>query len=150
MITLKNAAAISAENIAELRPETRAKVQRWYDQCFDAGILVYVYEGHRTCERQNLLFAQGRTRKGIKVTNARGGQSMHQYGLAVDFVPLKMHPKASGMYEADWDNEKMYERAHEIANNCGLRRLSWETPHLEDASIANWKEARNRFGDPCK
>jgi peptidoglycan LD-endopeptidase CwlK len=52
------------------------------------GIFLCVYAPClRTLAQQNLDFAEGRTLPGKIVTNARGGQSMHNYGLAVDVVP---------------------------------------------------------------
>ncbi|MGG4188043.1 M15 family metallopeptidase [Paenibacillus peoriae] len=37
---------------------------------------------------QNELYAQGRTKPGPKVTNAKGGTSYHNFGVAVDFALL--------------------------------------------------------------
>jgi len=50
------------------------------------------YSGLRTFAEQNELYAQGRTKgkKGKIVTKARGGQSMHNYGLAVDMAPFNL------------------------------------------------------------
>jgi hypothetical protein len=149
MITWTAALAISRRKIAELRPDTQAKVRAWFNECLGAGLLPYVYEGQRSCERQNELYAQGRTKKGKIVTNAKAGQSMHQYGLAIDFVCLTPNAKAAGFFDAAWSNKKLYDRAHAIAAKNGLRRLSWETPHLEDASFKNWQAARAAFGNPC-
>jgi len=42
----------------------------------------------RTHAEQDKLYAQGRTVKGSIVTNARGGQSYHNYGLAIDICLL--------------------------------------------------------------
>ena len=51
------------------------------------GTFLCVYSGLRTAQQQNGLYAQGRTAAGHVVTNARAGQSMHNYGFAVDVVP---------------------------------------------------------------
>jgi hypothetical protein len=45
-------------------------------------------QGVRTFAEQDALYAQGRTRKGLRVTNAKGGQSYHNYGLAADCALL--------------------------------------------------------------
>jgi D-alanyl-D-alanine carboxypeptidase len=42
----------------------------------------------RDIEYQNYLYAQGRTRPGRIVTNARGGKSHHHFGVAVDILLL--------------------------------------------------------------
>lgn len=53
------------------------------------GMPMRITEGYRSIARQNELYAQGRTTKGNIVTKAKGGESMHNYGVAVDFVFLK-------------------------------------------------------------
>ncbi|WP_343063315.1 M15 family metallopeptidase [Halobacillus locisalis] len=50
------------------------------------GIDVVITEGHRTEERQNELYARGRSTDGQVVTNAQAGESYHNYGLAIDFA----------------------------------------------------------------
>lgn len=42
----------------------------------------------RTEAEQTALYAQGRTVPGKIVTNAKAGQSAHNHGLALDFVPM--------------------------------------------------------------
>jgi D-alanyl-D-alanine dipeptidase len=51
------------------------------------GTFLCVYQGFRTVAQQDDLYAQGRTKPGHIVTNARGGYSNHNYGMAVDVVP---------------------------------------------------------------
>jgi peptidoglycan L-alanyl-D-glutamate endopeptidase CwlK len=52
------------------------------------GMQALITDGLRTVAEQDALFAQGRTKPGPRVTNARGGQSNHNYGLAVDMYPV--------------------------------------------------------------
>ncbi len=47
-----------------------------------------VYSGLRTYAEQAKLYEQGRVTVGKIVTKAQPGQSMHNYGLAVDLAPL--------------------------------------------------------------
>lgn len=49
------------------------------------GYAIKPCQGLRTFAEQNALYAQGRTRKGPIVTNARAGYSAHNFGCAVDF-----------------------------------------------------------------
>jgi peptidoglycan L-alanyl-D-glutamate endopeptidase CwlK len=48
------------------------------------GVEYKLISGNRTYAEQNALYAKGRTAPGNRVTNARGGQSNHNFGIAVD------------------------------------------------------------------
>lgn len=63
----------------------------------------------RTFAEQDALFAQGRTKPGPVVTKARGGQSYHNFGLAIDIV-LLLDKDGNGTYEtASWDTRGDYD-----------------------------------------
>ncbi len=65
-------------------------VQRQADKVLsEMSLLGYemrITQGFRSIEEQNKLYAQGRTTPGKIVTNAKGGESYHNWGCAVDFV----------------------------------------------------------------
>ena len=61
----------------------------------------------RTIEEQDALYKQGRTKPGKKVTNAKGGQSYHNYGMAFD-ICLVVDGKT-----ASWDMEEDFDKDHE-------------------------------------
>lgn len=52
----------------------------------DLGYQVTVFQGYRSFEEQDALYAQGRTKPGAIVTNAKGGDSFHNWGVAADVV----------------------------------------------------------------
>lgn len=56
----------------------------------------------RTFKEQDDLYAKGRTTKGPKVTNAKGGDSYHNYGFAVDIVELLDKDKNGTFEAASW------------------------------------------------
>lgn len=66
--------------LADVRPLARALVQK----AAQSGIQIKVISGLRSYAEQNALYAQGRTQAGRKVTNARGGYSNHNFGIAFD------------------------------------------------------------------
>lgn len=79
----------STENrLKKVHPELAKRVQMVIENLAKAGMQIEVVQGLRTFAEQDALFAQGRTKPGKVVTNARGGQSNHNYGLAVDVVPF--------------------------------------------------------------
>lgn len=69
-----------------LQPLVERKAKVVIDEMALLGFPVRLVEGYRSIERQNELYAQGRTKPGQVVTNAKGGESFHNYGVAVDFV----------------------------------------------------------------
>lgn len=59
----------------------------------------------RTFAEQDGLYAQGRTKPGRIVTNARGGYSYHNYGLAIDIVLIKDGKEAIWDTKGDYDGD---------------------------------------------
>ena len=70
----------------KLHPWLNYKLGLLLKKCNKKGIYLIITEGFRTVKYQDKLYAQGRTTKGIIVTNAKGKdyQSQHQWGIAFD------------------------------------------------------------------
>ena len=74
----------------------RTKLHPWLDQkltvllkkCEKQGIYLIITEGFRSKEYQDSLYAQGRTKPGKIVTNAKGStwSSQHMWGIAFDIA----------------------------------------------------------------
>lgn len=83
---------ITIDRIALLHPAVREEAKAIYDGICQAltgrAICRFAYT-IRTFAEQEALYAQGRTKPGKVVTNAKAGMSYHNYGLAVDIVLLK-------------------------------------------------------------
>lgn len=80
----------SAKNIATLNEKVRPYFERIVIEgtriAREMGVGLYVMTGGtRTYAEQDALYAQGRTAGGKRVTNARGGYSNHNFGIAGDF-----------------------------------------------------------------
>jgi peptidoglycan L-alanyl-D-glutamate endopeptidase CwlK len=78
-----------------------------------------VTQGLRTFAEQDALYAVGRTKAPIGkqyiVTNARGGQSWHNFGLAFDIVVL------DSVGKFDWDaSHPGWRKAAELGKSVGL------------------------------
>ncbi|MGX9805962.1 M15 family metallopeptidase [Exiguobacterium acetylicum] len=71
-------------NASGLSPEVAKRTREVIREMHTQGIYVGVAQGYRSIAEQNRLYAQGRTTEGPIVTNARGGQSNHNRGIAVD------------------------------------------------------------------
>ncbi|WP_238649775.1 M15 family metallopeptidase [Paenibacillus piscarius] len=87
-LTLEQVKAKSATRLTGLHPAVKAATEALIVRSYACGVPILITQGLRTIAEQNALYAQGRTRPGAIVTNARGGESYHNYGLAVDFALL--------------------------------------------------------------
>jgi len=81
--------------------------------CKAQGIDVIITSTLRDNESQDALYAQGRTTKGAIVTNARGGQSFHNYGVAFDFCPI-----VNG--KCQWNDAELFKKGGGIAESVWL------------------------------
>lgn len=74
----------SEKNIATLLPEVQPMARALVQKAAANGIQIKVLSGLRSYAEQDALYAQGRTASGNVVTNARGGYSNHNFGIAFD------------------------------------------------------------------
>lgn len=100
---------ITIDRINLMHPKVREEVLDMYlyanNKLLGKGVRLRFSHTLRTIEEQNELYAQGRTKKGSIVTNAKGGQSYHNFGLAFDIV-LLYDKDGNGTFEfASWDNK---------------------------------------------
>jgi len=118
--------AHSESKLAEVNPELARRVRQLAEML---SFPLYVTQGLRTWNQQDALYAQGRTEPGKIVTQAKGGYSMHNFGLAVDVAPVT--PKG-----LDWDGkDPNWQEILAKAPSCGLAEgATWRTfpdePHL--------------------
>jgi peptidoglycan LD-endopeptidase CwlK len=76
--------ARSEGNIATLLDEVQPIARALVQKAAAAGINIKVISGSRSYAEQDALYAKGRTAPGPKVTNAPGGYSNHNFGIAFD------------------------------------------------------------------
>lgn len=130
---------ITSRKIEDLHPIMQEKAKAFLDKCRAEGIDVLITCTYRDDEAQNALYARGRTiltengQKVGKVTNARGGQSMHNYRLAFDCVPLRDGKPVWGTTGA---NLLLWMRVGNIGEGVGLEWAGrWKTfreyPHFQ-------------------
>ncbi len=75
---------INSRDIKDLNPVLQRGAKEFLKRCEAKGLDVLITQTLRDIEYQDYLYAQGRTTGGSIVTNAKGGQSYHNYGLAFD------------------------------------------------------------------
>ena len=122
---------ITLNRIKLLHPNYREQIKKWYleiNKQLPKGVRLRFTHTYRSIEEQNKLFNQR-----PKVTNARGGQSIHNYGLAFDIVILKeVH---SGFWKVSWEVDKYW---MQVANFFKSKGFIWggdwrfkDYPHFE-------------------
>lgn len=104
---------INSRDIADLHPRVQPLAQAFISKCAANGIDVLITSTYRDAESQAALYAKGRTAPGPKVTNAKPGQSWHNWRCAFDFVPI-----VNG--KAVWNDTGLFVRCGQIAESVGL------------------------------
>jgi len=92
------------------------------------GIDLHVVQALRTIDEQNALYAKGRTAPGAVVTNAKGGSSYHNYGLAFDVAPF-VNGKLN--YNIDWNPVAAIGKKHGFKWGGDFKSIK-DKPHFED------------------
>lgn len=78
----------SIDLLNQLHPKLRAQALQAYNEAVQAtpvGVHPVIDQTYRTFAESTALYAQGRTTPGEIVTNAKAGQSWHNFALALDF-----------------------------------------------------------------
>ena len=122
---------ISEARLSLICPTVAAKVR---DLASVLAFPIRVTQGLRSWGEQSRLYNQGRTAPGEIVTKAQPGHSWHNFGLAVDIVPMDQDTK-----QPDWDvNHPVWQTIHSAARalgfTCGADFRSFpDWPHLQMA-----------------
>jgi len=130
---------INSRKIEDLHPKVRALAEKHIEECARLGIDIILTSTYRDGESQSQLYAIGRTTVGAGktasrpmgrvVTNAKAGQSFHNYRVAYDVVPI-VHGKAV------WNDKRMWELVGKVGQSLGLEWAgAWKTfkemPHFQ-------------------
>lgn len=137
--------ARSERHIWTLHPKAQDAARTFLTKVRDAGIDARIISGTRTYAEQNARYKQGRFgNPGRKVTNARGGQSNHNFGVAWD-IGIFDH----GAYLGE---SPLYKEAANIRLVPGLEwGGNWETfkdqPHYQLPTGLSMAAVRQHFED---
>ena len=126
---------ISHDRIKLLHPKLRDEAEKILTEVeahLTGKATIRITQGLRTIAEQDALYAQGRTKPGKIVTNARGGSSYHNYGLAVDFA-LMINNNVSWDIKGDWDGDKVSDWMEVVEI---FKKYGWEWG-------GNWKSMKD-------
>lgn len=139
-----------SRHILDLHPDLQPLALAFLARCAARQVDVLIVCTYRSGAEQDALYAIGRTKPGARVTNAKAGQSAHNFTIngrpaakAFDAVPL-LHGKPIWEdprdADADWTNDFGWKVMGEVAAELGL---VWygrpgsafrEAPHFQLAS----------------
>lgn len=102
-------------DISQLHPKLQSLVYQLIDECKKQGLKIAIGECYRTVAEQNALYAQGRSKPGSIVTNAKGDSysSMHQWGVAFDIY----RNDGKGLY---YNEDSFFQKVGRIGQSLGL------------------------------
>ena len=126
---------MASRSLKDLLPSVQLKAEAFVEECQKAGVDILIYCTYRSKEEQDALYAIGRTLPGKIVTNARGGDSWHQWRCAFDWVPL-----VNG--KPQWDNHAIYSKAGLIAESLGLEWSGRWTGKLKEEAHCQYREGK--------
>lgn len=138
-------AAVSAQRLASLHPILAERGTQLLERCAAQGLALMVTQGLRSMAEQDQLFAQGRTAPGKIVTNARAGESYHNFGLAFDVLVL------DAMGKADWSPGNLgWGQAGVVGEDLGLEWGGrWtglvDLPHFQYTGRVSLERCRSLF-----
>jgi len=125
---------ISSRKLSDLHPTVSKMAADFLAKAESEGIDVLVTSTYRDIDAQDALYAQGRSKPGKIVTNARGGKSWHNWRVAFDVVPMRNGKPI-------WDtktpeNFELWKRIGGIGKSVGLEWAGdWKTfreyPHFQ-------------------
>ena len=130
---------INSRSLSDLHPKVAAMASEFINRCKAQNIDVIITSTYRDSAAQDALYAIGRTVKGANVTakkpmgstvtNAKAGQSFHNWRVAFDFCPI-----VNG--KAVWNDYALWIKCGEIAEGIGLEWAGrWKTfkefPHCQ-------------------
>lgn len=115
--------------IDSLKPKVRKLAYELISECEKEGIEIKIVQTLRSIRKQNDLYAQGRTKPGNIVTNAKGGYSFHNFGVAFDVCPVVNK-------KLEWNDKKLFKKIGAIGISLGLEwGGAWKTfkdlPHFQ-------------------
>lgn len=103
----------TSKELSALNPQVASMAQKFLNLCAAYKLDVTILVTFRSWDDQDVLYAQGRTTPGLIVTDAEGGDSYHNWGLAFDCAPV-----VNGT--VDWSDLAKFTQMGNIGQQVGL------------------------------
>ncbi len=149
---------ISLQRINTLHPKIRKEVLELYTKVnnleLGEGVRLRLSYTFRTNEEQDELF-----KKRPKVTNAKGGQSIHNYGLAFDIVLMYDKDGDGKFEEVSWDTKRDGDKdgisdwlevtkvftSGGYTNGFITNGKKWDLPHFQKDFGLSWQKMKAKI-----
>jgi len=139
---------LTIDRIATAHPKIREELKNYYIECnnkLPKGVRLRFAYVYRSIAEQNVLYNQR-----PKVTNAKGGQSIHNYGLAFD-IAILLDKDNNGTFESiDWNISSPYFKlVVEYFKSKGYEHGGdWKNfkdyPHFQKTFGHTWQTLKNK------
>ena len=146
--------------IAKLHPQVQGLIRSFINKVYaQHQVQLVIVQSYRTYAQQDALYAKGRTASGSIVTKAKGGQSNHNFALAVDVFPLWEDGQLHMDAKSDKKNVQILRKIAPVGKSIGLEwggdwKSMVDNPHFQlktGKTMAQLREmTKNAGGDPCK
>ena len=147
---------LTIDRIAQAHLKIREELKQYYIECnnkLPKGVRLRFAYVYRSIAEQNVLYNQR-----PKVTNAKGGQSIHNYGLAFDYV-IMLDKDNNGTFETiEWDLKSPYHKV--VVDYFKSKGYEWggdwksfkDYPHFQKAFGHTWQSLKRKLdtGDSFK
>jgi peptidoglycan L-alanyl-D-glutamate endopeptidase CwlK len=139
---------LTISRIQKAHPIIRKELEALYIECnnlLPKGVRLRFSSVFRSVAEQNALFNQR-----PKITNARGGQSIHNYGCAFDYVIL-LDKDNNGTFESiEWNVSNKYHK--QVIAFFKSKGYEWggdwksfkDFPHFQKAFGLTWQQLKSR------
>jgi peptidoglycan L-alanyl-D-glutamate endopeptidase CwlK len=147
---------LTIDRIAQAHPKIREELKLNYIECnnlLPKGVRLRFAYVYRSIAEQNVLYNQR-----PKVTNAKGGQSIHNYSLAFDYV-IMLDKDNNGTFETiEWNLKSPYHKV--VVDYFKIKGYEWggdwknfkDYPHFQKAFGHTWQSLKRKLdtGDVIK
>ena len=147
---------LTIDRISQAHPKIREELKLYYIECnnkLPKGVRLRFAYVYRSIAEQNVLYNQR-----PKVTNAKGGQSIHNYSLAFDYV-IMLDKDNNGTFETiEWNLKSPYHKV--VVDFFKSKGYEWggdwknfkDYPHFQKAFGHTWQSLKRKLdtGDVIK
>lgn len=137
---------ISLARLNLLHPLIREDAIKAYQEAVEqtpVGVHPFITQTVRSFQESDYMYQQGRTRPGSIISYAKGGQSYHNYGLALDFVNLiggKMVWPKRPEQDENWMTVVNIFKKYGFEAGIDWKGKKRDAPHFQKTFGYHWSE----------